>query len=158
MSEALCGDLLPITRLATVSETAHVGFTGSRNGMTPLQLTALRKEMPIRGWLHHGDCVGSDKQAHGIARDIGLLIAGHPALILNLRAWCKCDVLHPPKDYLVRNHDIVDATLTLIATPDTMQEQARSGTWSTIRYARKLLRPVTIIFRNGSVRYERQPR
>lgn len=43
----------------------------------------------------------------------------------------------PIKPPLVRNHDIVDSTELLIACPKEQVEVLRSGTWATIRYARK---------------------
>lgn len=39
----------------------------------------------------------------------------------------------------------------MIATPSSKEEELRSGTWSTVRYARKLRRPVTLIYPDGSV-------
>jgi len=41
-----------------------------------------------------------------------------------------------PTPYLSRNRAIVDETEMLIATPAEFTEQQRSGTWSTVRYAR----------------------
>lgn len=49
-----------------------------------------------------------------------------------------------------RNHDIVDATEWLIATPKKFEE-IRSGTWATVRYAKKVKKPVTIIWPDGSI-------
>ena len=48
-----------------------------------------------------------------------------------------------PKPYLDRNRDIVDACEVLLATPDG-PERLRSGTWSTVRYARKIGKPVEV--------------
>lgn len=49
----------------------RIGFTGTREGMAPAQqgavfavLTRLRAEGAE--WLHHGDCVGADTEAHRI--------------------------------------------------------------------------------------------
>ena len=58
-------------------------------------------------------------------------------------------VVHTPKDYLERNHDIVDETDMLIATPGEEQEVQRSGTWATIRYARKQKRTILTIYPSG---------
>ena len=57
----------------------------------------------------------------------------------------------PPKDYLDRNHDIVDQTDLLIATPKENTEVLRSGTWATIRYAKKINKPTWIIETNGNI-------
>lgn len=134
----------------------HGGFTGSRVGMTPEQKHAVRLELEracIRWW-HHGDCVGSDKDFHGIARAFGCLIEVHPPNIDTLRAFCNGDIMHPAKDYVARDHDIVKSSSRLLATPSSMFEIGFSGTWLTVRYARKLRRPVTIIFPDGSVKRE----
>jgi hypothetical protein len=50
-----------------------------------------------------------------------------------------------------RNHDIVDETELLIACPGELAEAVRSGTWATVRYARKLGRPIVIFWPDGSV-------
>jgi hypothetical protein len=48
------------------------------------------------------------------------------------------------------NRDIVDATTALISAPNG-HDARRSGTWSTVRYARRLGRVVTVIMPNGGV-------
>jgi hypothetical protein len=53
----------------------------------------------------------------------------------------------PPLD---RNKMMVDDCEALIATPRLMVEELRSGTWSTIRYARKCRKPVHIVWPDGS--------
>ena len=51
-------------------------------------------------------------------------------------SFCKGDIILKPKKYLDRNKSIVDKTDILIAFPSTNEEVIRSGTWSTIRYAK----------------------
>jgi hypothetical protein len=85
--------------------------------------------------LHHGDCVGADAAAHQIARDLGITVVVHPPVSNKKRAFCEGDQELPPKEYLVRNRDIVDASQVLVATPGGFQEKRRSGTWATVRYA-----------------------
>ena len=58
------------------------------------------------------------------------------------------------KPYLDRNKDIVLETQTLVATPAETTEQLRSGTWSTVRYARKLKRPAVLILPDGTIVFE----
>jgi hypothetical protein len=87
--------------------------------------------------LHHGDCIGADKDAHDIAKELGLKIELHPPSKADLRAYCEADVVHDPEPYLQRNKKIVDHTKILVATPKTAVEEIKSGTWSTIRYALK---------------------
>lgn len=131
-----------------------VGFTGTREGLLPGQESALREYLGHIGVdvvLHHGDCVGADAKAHQIAVDLGITqIIIHPPSESKLRARCGCrpdhgDQVLPPKSYLQRNHDIVDASEVLLACPKTRTEELRSGTWATIRYARSLGREVVIM-------------
>lgn len=136
----------------------HVGFTGTRAGMTPVQIervAALLRSMKGHGWLHHGDCVGSDAEAHDLAVKCGLKTAIHPPLVAQARAFRAGDVIHPPLDYLVRNRMIVNATRGLLATPGGMREEQRSGTWSAIRYARMMRKPRVIVYPDGKVVNER---
>lgn len=55
-----------------------------------------------------------------------------------------------PAPYLERNAAIVQSTLELIATPGETVEQVRSGTWATIRQARRRRRPTTIVWPDGT--------
>ena len=125
------------------------GFTGTRAGMTERQKQAL--ELILCDFsmaaFHHGGCHGADCEAHKIAaqhagRDV------HPGDEGQHRGWSLRNdyaVLHPWKPYLERNHDIVDVCEMLIAAPKSLTEELRSGTWATIRYARKIGRPVIIL-------------
>lgn len=135
----------------------RIGFTGTQQGMTTLQIENLRSvlerqyELGAREF-HHGDCIGADSQAHAIAVEIGYDVVIHPPRIETKRAFCargarnKTQVLVlAAKDYLDRNHDIVDACNLLIATPATAHEQLRSGTWATVRYARKTRKDVLVL-------------
>lgn len=138
-----------------------VGFTGTSKGMTLAQhlsvdflfYSAFRQ---FGAELHHGDCVGADEQAHKIVRWYSepIKIHGHPPDLVAKRAKCSFDTVDEPKPYLVRNHAIVAATLCLIAAPAQPQEVLRSGTWATVRHARKLNRWIAIAFPDGSIRYE----
>jgi hypothetical protein len=115
-----------------------VGVTATREGLSPNQRSELRQELIRLGAteLHHGDCVGGDADAHAIAVELGIRVVVHPPLNPKGRAFCQGDEARPPKDYLVRNHDIVDETKVTIGLPLTHHEVLRSGTWATIRYAR----------------------
>lgn len=104
-----------------------------------------RQKDALTGWLrtfpaarfHHGDCVGADEQAHDIALEAGLLTVGHPPTVLRYRAFTDVQEIHTPRPYIERNHDIVDVASILFAAPVTAEERVRSGTWATVRYARK---------------------
>jgi hypothetical protein len=134
-----------------------IGFTGTQKGMTYDQknnflvtMRELNNDHHIEEF-HHGDCIGSDKEAHELIDTFfpNIVIHVHPPEIKDKRAFCKGDVQHKEKPYLERNHYIVQATEILIATPESNNEKKRSGTWSTIRYARKLDRNIMIIVPNG---------
>ena len=134
----------------------NIGFTGSRNGLTEAQterLTDLLVEMKPHEF-HHGDCVGADEGAFELAHPLGVWTICHPPTDPKLRAYTRNSQIRDPKHYLARNHDIVDETDHLIACPGKMEEEGRSGTWATIRHARKTGKPITIIWRDGSVSQE----
>lgn len=107
--------------------------------------------------LHHGDCVGGDAEAHAIAVSLGYASRGHPPQADSMRAHCWPMVeVAEPKPYLARNHDLVDVSHELLALPDSPLEKRRgSGTWATIRYARKIERALTIIWPDGTTTEER---
>jgi len=103
--------------------------------------------------LHHGDCVGADAQAHDIAIQFDFKIAIHPPENNAKRAFKtgpKTQVLIlAPRPYLERNCDIVDSCEILVAAPQVSEEEMRSGTWATIRYARRKQCRVVLIMPNG---------
>ena len=130
----------------------RAGFTGSRRGMTGKQKQVVKDLLGGASEFHHGDCVGSDEQAHDIARNIGLSVVIHPPSDDSLRAWCDGDVILQPKNYLERNKNIVNSTDFLIATPsEESGEQLRSGTWATIRYARKFKKKIFVVRPSGLI-------
>jgi len=138
-----------------------VGFTGTQDGMTPQQKQWFNTYLAFFkcNELHHGDCLGADVDAHESALDIAAKIIIHPPNYASKRAFCdkktsegvSITVL-PEKWYIDRNHDIVDASEMMIATPKEHSEQQRSGTWATIRYSKKLKKPLMIISPDGSVK------
>ena len=131
----------------------RIGFTGTQRGMTDAQRTALKTVLTERGAtvLHHGDCIGADAQAHEIAVSMSCEIVIHPPIVETKRAWKHAARTHRPKSYLARNKDIVRDTEMLVAMPGENMEQIRSGTWSTVRFARKMGRPVWVILPSGEV-------
>lgn len=117
-----------------------IGFTGTRKGMTDKQKRQFKMLLKNLGApdavLRHGDCIGADAEANGIARELEVWTVAHPPDVDRYRAFCEVDNSFKPTDYLSRNRHIVDATDLLVAAPETRKEQRRSGTWSTVRYAR----------------------
>jgi len=129
------------------------GFTGSRRGLTIGQVLLLENALISceATELHHGDCVGADAQVHKIAKGLDLLVCIHPPKNDRYRAFCQgAGAMHPVRSYLRRNRDIVDACDVLIAAPDG-PERLRSGTWATIRYARKRGKRVIIVTRTNKL-------
>jgi hypothetical protein len=63
-----------------------------------------------------------------------------------LRGFNKGSVIMRPRPYLKRNEDMIKKCDMLIACPiDKNKEILRSGTWATIRKARKLNRIIHIL-------------
>lgn len=133
-----------------------VGFTGSRLGMNQLQADIFRTFIIGHDVteFHHGDCIGADADAHNIIQPYKIPIIIHPPIDTKFRANCKSSLSVFKKGYLERNQDIVDQTDILIAVPEGFNELVRSGTWYTVRYARKCSKNVYIIFMNGEVKEE----
>lgn len=156
-----------------------VGFTATQRGLTKAQNDVLH-DMMMEAFgrvreAHHGDCIGGDQQIDAMLDLYNIDTVIHPPTINTKRAWCarhwamrmkfgemlggkppnrnKVTEL-PPRPYLTRNHDIVRVSRVLIAAPGEMTEQLRSGTWATVRYARKLGRTIRLIMPDGSKRIE----
>jgi hypothetical protein len=125
-----------------------VGFTGTQDGMTYNQHNAVRK------WLvdnkpeeaHHGDCIGSDAEFHDMCFELGIRIVIHPPINPSKRAFKRGAMEKPSKPYLERNDDIIDDTDMVLATPKGRTEELRSGTWATIRHAKKKGKNVVIMW------------
>jgi len=131
-----------------------IGFTGSRHGITPVQDAALwdqlTKHHTAGAAFHHGDCVGADIAAAKIARQIGYHVIAHPPTNRAMRAHHRSDEIRPELPYLDRNRAIIDASTIVVACPDG-PETLRSGTWSTVRYARSTDHRVFVVMPDGSV-------
>jgi hypothetical protein len=138
--------------------TTRIGFTGTQRGMTDAQKKAVREIIFTLGTIeqaHHGDCIGADADFHEISIDLDIPVVLHPPVNESKRAFCQGATLtNPAKEYLDRNNDIVDSSSILIATPSGQTEKRRSGTWATVRYARKRRRVIYLVFPEGSVQEE----
>lgn len=142
-----------------------LGFTGTQLGMTNMQAQTVFDEMMLYGQepdeaiteAHHGMCVGADREFHELLDYLpkSIVVHGHPPL--NTSKMAKgliCDVMHLPLEYLARNRAIVDAANVLFAAPKG-EEELRSGTWSTVRYARRKGLHIRIVMPDGGSRFER---
>lgn len=153
----------------------RVGFTGTREGMTVPQYHSVLDWfnyprdgsdplVPVE--VHHGCCVGADAEFHllVIRNRVGgggscswAEIHAHPSTLRGLTSaitLATADVTYDLKTPLDRNRAIVDACDVLIACPKGPEEQ-RSGTWSTVRYARRRGKPVVIVWPDGDVTEEK---
>jgi len=128
------------------------GTTGTQEGATRLQLQRLDGYLSsglFTEW-HHGDCIGADEETDGIAEKYGIRRVAHPPTNSSKRAFCKAELILPPRPYLDRNEDIVDAVDIMFGLPKGMAEEIRSGTWATIRYAKKWRKQLVILWPDGT--------
>jgi hypothetical protein len=135
-----------------------IGFTGTSRGMTPEQKIRVRElltQYRIAGAtdFHHGLCIGADQEAAEIAHLLGYHIIAHPGFNpknptnrIYRSEFPHNDEIHAEKPFIKRDHDIVDATDHLIAAPLTWEEEIRSGTWATVRYAEKKNKPRDMVY------------
>lgn len=140
---------------------SKIGFIGTRHGMSESQKAAFEEFIQSKEFteFHHGDCIGSDKQAHEIVdhfrkdsqKDIKII--GHPPKSQKTRAYCDFDIEMIPDTFYNRNHHIIEATDIFVANPD-VSERVKSGTWDSIRYARRMKKSVYIIHKSGRIEKE----
>lgn len=129
-----------------------LGFTGTRRGMTPLQQDLLC--LVLLEWapqtVVHGEAVGADNEFHFLARaaGLGIHVVARPSDRPGQRVVTDADQVYPPEHPLQRNQKIVADCDVLLACP-AGPEEVRSGTWYTVRAARKAGLPIFIITRNG---------
>lgn len=140
-----------------------LGFTGTRRQPDMRQMMAFSRLMALMRPLefHHGDCVGADEKAHYRVYNMypeTKVIWIHPPRYNSMRAFCTGHAprvqWRDPLPYLVRNQNIVNATDVLCAMPRTDVEEHRSGTWATVRYARKQHKGIAILLPEGQIIYE----
>lgn len=128
-----------------------VGFTGTREGMSLHQKEQFVIKMaelhPTE--FHHGDCVGADAEAHDIVREFfpNVVIHVYPPLSSKQQAFKAGDITYNRAPYLDRDKSIVDSVEHMFGAPKSNIELLRSGTWTTIRYARKQSKPIVVLER-----------
>jgi len=138
----------------------RVSFTGTRRGMSLEQIDGVRFILGNRtvSVASHGVCSGADIQFHKAVREI----FGRTAYIACFPSTAKtaapipddADFVADRKPPLDRNKDILLAGPDLlIATPATDHEVVRSGTWTTIRLAKKLRMPILQVMLGGGITY-----
>lgn len=140
------------------------GFTGTSELVKEEQaitLTKVIKKIKSKANVehHNGQCINSDELCFDLVQKYipHAKIVMHPPI--NTSKMFKIRIPYnvesrKPLDYLKRNMQIVAESDFLVATPKSVKEELRSGTWATIRYARIAQMPIIIIFPNGSIRKE----
>jgi hypothetical protein len=144
----------------------HVGFTGTRHGMTARQQAGVRSVLIKLAifrrstTVHHGDCMGADatffRLVHELTRGEACVVC-HPPTVHKWRAFLGGDDVRQELHPLARNAVIVRESDVMIAAPEVKTEQPRGGTWSTIRRAREISRPLAIVHHDGEIAWERWP-
>lgn len=140
-----------------------LGVTGTRYGLSRGQSEALAAWLydhgPGASELHHGCARGADSAIALAARGLlpGLWIVAHPGD--DPRWTCEAakrasSLVLPEKANLERNADIVQACSVLAACPRTDYEERRSGTWATVRRARRAGRRLVVFCPDGRVEEE----
>ena len=129
----------------------RVAFTGTRQGMNPRQRKAFRElaEKNSFFWtiFNHGSCKGADKDASNIVFELcASRIVAHPCNLSAQQAVTHAHARREVLDPIERNHVMVDESDILVAVPATKDEVIRSGTWATIRYAKKMGKEVIILY------------
>src|SRR6202795_4075150 len=125
-----------------------VGFTGTHKGADPMQLAVAKERLKSLKELgldefHHGACIGADEQVAKIAKELGFRVVSHPGLASDPKnlvfrsVWDGSDETREAKPFIKRDHDIVDETEVMLATPKGYAEEARRGTGTRGRYAKK---------------------
>lgn len=132
-----------------------IGFTGTQEGLTDWQqinvVFALQCFKSSHGTTAvHGDCIGGDEFFAKVTAQLGFQTRARPGCDSKgnspKRAYVDSDEIFPLALYLVRNHRIVDDSDIMIACPKSFEEELRSGTWATVRYARRVGKRVHMIY------------
>lgn len=129
-----------------------LGITGTREGPTEEQQAVMAEYISDAEQVLHGDCVGVDETAHNMAKASGVPVKRYPPTNPRLRAYCDdAEETHRQLPYLERNKRIVAACDFLLVVPNTFEEQVRSGTWSTRRWADRTGTAYVIVYPDGKV-------
>lgn len=132
----------------------NLGITATRSGLTLAQVAAAAAYVGSCGTLHHGGAAGGDTQCHWLALAFRRPVVVYPSTLGFAKALKLADPalvkVHPAAAPLVRNRTIVETIDWLLVLPRGTEEELRSGTWATWRYAKKVGRQRTIIYPDGT--------
>lgn len=133
-----------------------LGFSGTKKGMTPEQVRYVLKQLRRAGVVHHGDCVGADAQCDSLCASFNIERCAWPGLDSYgkspSRAMCNAQTIMDPMPYHGRNRLIaLHGVDGLVAAPEGEEERfPHSGTWHTVRWARRYERKLFIVLPDGS--------
>lgn len=155
-------------------------FTGSREGMTPIQAESCRALLAhwMPAVVRHGDCIGSDEQFSALASSLDPRprIIAHPGVpavaqrgprgrdkqIAAMHARFRANSPHnddvlAEMPYLRRN----DAMIDLLGSGDVLigapyKGQTSGGTWHTVQEATRKRKNVVIVRHDGSLEWRLQ--
>jgi len=139
-----------------------IGFTGTREGLTPGQLGELSEFLHECQEevceFHHGGCIGADTLFHALTQQYQKPRIIYPSDLPDyLQGNCELDREDrrlPVDRPLIRNRKIVEACDVLLACPKG-PEELHSGTWATVRYGRAAQKRIMIFYPDGHVDEEK---
>lgn len=129
-----------------------VGFVGVRGGLTYAQFRALSRiliDRDLPGAVSGVEAIvhGADGWGDGDFDRIARWMTPTPQLVIVGRAGEG----GPPASAAARNRAVVNACDLLLACPPVAVEETRSRTWAAVRYARRVGRPVVLLYPDGTV-------
>lgn len=135
--------------------TETVGFTGTRSLPTSCYADVERivKALPQGTRVVTGGCVGVDDfvafTAHANGYPVHSVVPADQSRVApGWGDYCSSfEVMPPGTDYRARNERIVELSDRIIAIPEALEDAARSrrsGTWMTVRIARRAGKPVQV--------------
>lgn len=154
-----------------------IGVTATRRGLTDAQINQLVGALTgrvlrdaregVETYLHHGACVGGDEECVRVIAALRRIvrcqirIVAHPGQdrpdLISAEALALSDTVRGLRPNLRRNRAIVDEVVLtgrahgiVLAFPAGPDEVRRgSGTWATVRYARRVQAALRIIYPDG---------
>ncbi len=130
----------------------RIGFVGVRGGLTYPQFRAISRLMIDRdlpGAVADVEAVvrGADGWGDADFDRIARWMTPTPQLVV-VEAPGKGEQAAPAG---ARNRAVVDACDLLLACPPVAVEEPRSRTWTAVRYARRVGRPVVLVYPDGTI-------
>ncbi len=128
-----------------------VAFTGTRHGMNAAQLKQCRYVLAL---FYHADALVQQRpEFHYGTHETVTLLADEQAACMAKEAGYKLVPHHARRGHeLERDEEEAAVADVMVAAPATDKEQLRSGTWTTVRRAQKLGKPVVMLARGETGR------